>query len=254
MVIILDTVSLVHSDYIVTAEFHDLLTDEHSAAIRETLPKALAGADPTAGPVIDIGAGTGLVTEAIADLLPAAKIVAVEPDPVMRAALVTRLTCRPGLRDRVSIRAAGILAAELPERFGGVTAFGMLGHLNQQERATLWRLLAQRLAPGCPAVIHVLPPHEVEAVPMTLGMTTHLGDDRIEGWMAADVTGPETLHWTMTYRVLQNDAVQREAVAEFDWHPLLPVTVAEEAATAGLSCATAADDVLVLTAGRSTTS
>jgi hypothetical protein len=116
--------------------------------------------------------------------------------------LVTRLTCRPGLRDRVSIRAAGILAAELPERFGGVTAFGMLGHLNQQERAT----------------------------------------------------DPETLHWTMTYRVLQNDAVQREAVAEFDWHPLLPVTVAEEAAAAGLSCATAADDVLVLTAGRSTTS
>jgi spermidine synthase len=93
MVIILDSVWRVQSDYAVTAEFHDLLTDEHSAALRHALPTAPAGADPAAGPVAGIGAGAGLVTEAIADLLPDARIIAVEPDPATRTSRLTIFSC-----------------------------------------------------------------------------------------------------------------------------------------------------------------
>jgi spermidine synthase len=53
----------------------------------------VANADPAAGPVAGIGAGAGLVTEAIADLLPDARIIAVEPDPAMRTSRLTIFSC-----------------------------------------------------------------------------------------------------------------------------------------------------------------
>jgi SAM-dependent methyltransferase len=239
------------SDYGVTAEFYDLLTDDHLQSVRKLLSAVLASADPGAGPVVDLGAGTGLVTEVVADALPGAKIIAVEPSPAMRAALVTRLASRPELRSRVSVRAAGLADADLPERFGAVTAFGMLGHLDADGRAALWRLLAERLAPGCPAVVQLLPPHTAEPVPQTMGTATRLGDDQIEGWMSAVVVDPETLHWTMTYRVRRDDAVVREEVAEFDWHPIGPDEVVAEATAAGLSCTALEEHLVVLRSGRS---
>ena len=60
----------------------------------------LAGADPSAGPMLDLGAGTGLSTVALADAVPDATILAVEPSPALRAAVLPALLLLGGHRRR----------------------------------------------------------------------------------------------------------------------------------------------------------
>lgn len=236
---------MVH-EYGVTAEFHDVLTADHAHMIGATLPALLAEVDPAAGPVVDLGAGTGLVTEAIGRMLPTARIVAVEPAQAMRTALVTRLASA-GLLERVTVRAASAIdAGALPDRIGGLTAFAMLGHLDSRDRTTLWQRLADRLAPNAPAVVQVLPPHDVEAVPVTQFGSARLGDDIIEGLGQAEVLDGETVRWRMSYRVLHTGKVLREEHADYTWHPLRPDDVLNEARAAGLRGEQAGQDIVVL--------
>lgn len=73
-----------NDEYAVTAEFYELTAAGHWEALRPALATALKSAVVEAGPVLDLGAGTGLSTVAIA----------VEPSAAMRAALGVRLGAR----------------------------------------------------------------------------------------------------------------------------------------------------------------
>jgi methylase of polypeptide subunit release factors len=69
-------------------EFHDLFMDDAWARLRPVLTEAFAHLDESAT-VLDLGAGTGLGTRALAASTPA-RIVAVEPPLTMRAVLTAR--------------------------------------------------------------------------------------------------------------------------------------------------------------------
>lgn len=85
-------------DYAANAEYFDLLTDGRAEQLRPVLAEVLP--EHPAGPVVDIGAGTGSITRLVADLRPGATIVAVEPSRALRAILRSRLADRPDLRSR----------------------------------------------------------------------------------------------------------------------------------------------------------
>ncbi|GHH80483.1 hypothetical protein GCM10018781_61070 [Kitasatospora indigofera] len=72
-------------DYVVSAEFYDLLQAEGDRRLAE---RRFAGAaDRARGSILDVGAGTGIVTEVLlrASSVP---VHAVGPAPPMRAALL----------------------------------------------------------------------------------------------------------------------------------------------------------------------
>ena len=98
--------------------------------------------------MLDVGASTGIAARTIAELVPAADIVAVEPSPSLRVGLFARLAGDPDLRSRVTVLPGGALDVELPERISGAVAMNMIGHLSSEERAELWQRLAERLAGG----------------------------------------------------------------------------------------------------------
>jgi hypothetical protein len=235
--------------YAVTAEFYDLLAGPHWGAIGPVLANALAGAVPVAGPVLDLGAGTGLSTVAVADALPDATILAVEPSPSLRAVLHARLAARADLRDRVTVLPNDLAGAELPRRLGGAVAISMLGHLDRSARLALWRLLADRLAPDAPAVIELQPPARPEVVPETAFARASLGDLEYEGAGSAQPDGPDSVRWTMVYRVLRHGLLLVERVNVFSgWHTVGADDVAVEAAAAGLTCELREHGLLVLRA------
>lgn len=89
--------------YAVTAQYYDPLAATGHAEVDAQIAAALAGLETKAGPVLDIGAGTGLTTALIAASLPEAEVWAIEPDPAMRPALMTRVWNDPDLRRRVTI-------------------------------------------------------------------------------------------------------------------------------------------------------
>ncbi|WDV50229.1 class I SAM-dependent methyltransferase [Streptomyces coeruleorubidus] len=229
--------------YGAAAEFYALLAAPTWARLGPLLHRALDGVEPGHGPLLDLGAGTGLSTEVAADAVLRAQVLAVEPSAGMRVALSTRLACRPALAGRVTVTVtAGTLRdARLPRRLCAAVALGVVGHRAPAERASLWRPLSEHLAPGAPAVVDVLdrtaPPTRAPLRPAT----RRVGDLDHESWSEGADDG-----WTLTYRVRDGETVVREHTVPLPWSGVGIATPAEEAAAAGLVCTPLAPDFAVL--------
>ena len=231
-----------HDEYHTSGEFLDPFSHGAWRALREPVVAALAGAAPDAGPVVDLGAGSGLGTRVIAETLPYAHILAVEPSAIQRAALFARLD---GLHDRVTVVAADAESADLPDRLGAVVAINMIGHLDADARRALWRRVADRLAPGAPLVVNLQPPAEPVEVPETEFVTVRVGGHTYVGSGAAQRASPDSVTWRMRYRV-RDDAGRpvREASAEYRWHVLSPAGLLAELSAAGFDAAVGSLDVV----------
>lgn len=216
---------LAPTGYSVEAEFYDLIAGRRTTAI-EAVVEALDGVD---GPIVEVGAGTGLLTTAIARALPAVKIIAAEPDPVMRAVLTSKVVRDPDLRDRVSIVDGSAPDLALPDQIGAAVVCGVAGHLSVQDRRTLWRRLAERLTPAAPLVVELLALDPVALDRTRLGQA-RIGQDEVRWWLS---TQPEADGTTMTstWEVLREGRVQRSVSAEHTWQT---VTLPDVAAESGL--------------------
>lgn len=200
-----------------TAEFYDLLATGMWASFGVQLLDLLADADPTAGPVVDVGTGTGVGLEHVRAAVPGATIWAIEPSKAMRTALHTRLLVDAELRAATTVVPFTLGAAPLPQRAGAVLVSAAYGHLSDAERDRLWRYVAQQLPPGAPAVVGVLPPERAVDVPPTRYRRLDVGAFTYEGWQHAEPVDDRTMTWTMTYKVLSGDELVAEHTAISHW-------------------------------------
>ncbi|MHA6630319.1 Gfo/Idh/MocA family oxidoreductase [Pseudonocardia sichuanensis] len=205
-----------HGAYGATAEFYEL-----AAAGSPEIAQALAGVDPHAGTVVEIGAGSGLVTAAIAAALPGARILASEPSTVLRSVLTSRVVRDPDLRERVTVRPDTAQELALPERISAAVLCGVAGHLDQAERADLWRRLTERMLPGAPLVVELMAVDRPVAMPRTRLATRRVGGQDYEWWFAARPGAgegdPLVLH--STWRVLDAaGSTVREETETHRWH------------------------------------
>ncbi|AWL41535.1 MULTISPECIES: Gfo/Idh/MocA family oxidoreductase [unclassified Streptomyces] len=219
--------------YSPSAEFFDLVAAEHTAtASAPAIAALLADADLSTGPVVDIGAGTGLVTEAVARARPDAEIVACEPSVGMRAVLTSRVFSDPDLRSRVTVTADAAPGLDLPDRISAVLLCGVLGHLDAPARALLWRRLNHRLAPGGLVVVELMGFEEPLTLPETRLATATAGRHRYE-WSfggAPDETEDGVMRLHSTWRVHRDDAPEavREVHDSYRWAPFGLKDVAAE--------------------------
>jgi hypothetical protein len=153
----------------------------------------------------------------------------------MRTALNARLAGSAGLRRAVTVVPRTFEDAQLPLRLGAVLASAVIGHFDRRARQTLWRSLADHLVPGAPALIGVLPPTRPEPVPPTRYRSLPVGESVYEGWMEGEPLDDRRMLWTMTYRVLVDEAVVYERRALSMWHTCGPNDVADEVAPFGLA-------------------
>ncbi|MFJ7231303.1 Gfo/Idh/MocA family oxidoreductase [Streptomyces tendae] len=226
------------SPYTPSAEFFDLVAAEHTAtASAPAVAALLADADLSTGPVVDIGAGTGLVTEAVARARPDAEILACEPAVGMRAVLTSRVFSDPDLRSRVTVSADAAPDLDLPDQVSVVLLCGVLGHLDADGRARLWRRLNRRLAPGGLVVVELMQFEEPLALPEARLATATAGRNRYE-WSfgaAPDETEDGVMRLHSTWRVYREDATEaeREVHDSYRWEPFgLKDVVAESGMTA----------------------
>jgi SAM-dependent methyltransferase len=125
--------------------FYDLFHENgHIPRVREQLPPLLAGVRRS---VLEIGAGTGLVTTSLADWTPA-EIFALEPSAGMRALLLSRLAARPELLERVTVLPCDALNVDLDEPVEAAVMINVMYALEPDYRRRLWPVLADRLEPG----------------------------------------------------------------------------------------------------------
>lgn len=199
-----------------TAEFYDL-----AARGVPEIGEVLAGADPSAGPVVEIGAGSGLVTEAIARALPGARILAAEPSTVLRSVLTSRVVGDPDLRRRVTVVPTSAQDLVLPDRMAAAVLCGVLGHLEAVERTELWERLLPRLAPGAPLVVELMALDG--PLPRTRLARARLGRTDYEWWFAAERGADGALDLHSTWQ-----AGDRVTAEHYRWHPLTLDDVAAE--------------------------
>jgi hypothetical protein len=210
------------------------------------LPDALAGVDP-ALPLVELGAGTGLGTLRLADAVPDAEILAVEPDRAQRTALMTRLAGRPDLHARVTVVPADAFAADLPARWGGALAIHLLCQLSPPDRRRLLRLFAARLAPGTPAVVDWhYDATEPATVPERHSASVPLGRYTYERWFAARPDGPDASRVRNRYRVMHGDTVVAEQLVERTVPFVRGPELLADAAAAGLTATRSGAALLVL--------
>jgi SAM-dependent methyltransferase len=214
--------------YSTSAEFYDLTAARHVASSGPALAAVLADVDPAAGPVVEIGAGTGRVTQVIAETLPTADIVAAEPSATMRAVLSSRVARDADLRRRVTVTAGSAQDMRLPDRISAAVVFGVAGHLEPRERVALWRRLAQRLGSGGLIAVELMGTAAPRAMPPTLSLRETIGRQDYEWWMAAEPVGPERTRFTTTWKVLRDGHVVREVTDNYEWHAYDIETLARE--------------------------
>jgi thiazolinyl imide reductase len=219
--------------YSPSAEFFDLFAAEHAATSSAPAVAALlADADLSTGPVVDIGAGTGLVTEAVARARPDAEIIACEPSAGMRAVLTSRVFSDEDLRARVTVTADAAPDLDLPDRISVVLLCGVLGHLDAEERAGLWRRLTRRLAPDGLVIVELMQFDRPVAVPETRLATARAGHHRYE-WSfggAPDEAQDGMMRLHSTWRVYRDgaDRAEREVRDSYRWAPFGLKDVAAE--------------------------
>ena len=233
--VVVDKVVGMVDEYAASGEFLDVLSRDAWAALVEPVTAALRGVDPAAGPLVDLGAGSGRGLRVLAGLAVDAVLLAVEPSPVQRAVLLARVVDDPSLSGRVTVIASGAEEVHLPDRLGGVLAMNMIGHLQPSQRRRLWQRIADRLAPGAPLVFNLQPPVRAEAVPETDFAAVQIGRHRYLGSGRAEPDGPDAVVWHMRYRVCdEHGNVEREITAQYRWYVVAPEAAEAELSAVGL--------------------
>jgi hypothetical protein len=232
--------------YAESGEFIDVLSQDAWRALRAPIADGLRQAAPGRGPIVDIGAGTGLGTMLVADTVPDVEVIAVEPSPILRAVLLSRLAANDGLRHRVTVQATDVDGMRLPPRLGGVLAINMIGHLTPAQRRHLWADLRPRLAPAAPLIVNLQPPAEPTVVPDSPFTSVPIGHRTYQGSGGARPAGDDMVTWTMRYRILDEDgAVDRELVVDYPWHVLSPQALLDELTGSGYAATAGELDVVV---------
>jgi precorrin-6B methylase 2 len=204
--------------YSPSAEFYDMVAVRHTASSGPPLTRILAGTATANGPVLEIGAGTGRVTEVIAAALPDAEILAAEPSATMRAQLMARIARDAGLRRRVTVTDGAAQDMELPSQLSAVVIFGVAGHLDQAERTALWRRLADRLPAGGPIIVELMGVATPRKIPPEMSLRETIGQQTYEWWIGGEPAGRDLMHFTTTWRVLRDGRTVREVADSYRWH------------------------------------
>lgn len=209
--------------YAAAGEFYELVAERQVRHSGPPLHAALAGA---AGPVLEVGAGTGRVTEVIAAALPSAEVIACEPAATMRAVLTSRVSRSSNLRERVTVVDAA--APDLPPGpFGAAVLFGVVGHLEPADRGTLWARLAKDLPAGAPVVVELMGVTAPRTIPPVRMLREQVGEQTYEWWTAGEPDGPDRMRFDTTWRVSDGRTV-REVTESYPWYTLSPADLARE--------------------------
>lgn len=177
--------------YAATASLYDLMNAPWRAAQIAALERLLPLLRADAGPILDVGAGSGANLEWVLDRLPDARLHALEPSPSMRSLALARIAAHPEWFARVTLRPEDFFSATLPDSLGGAILLGVLGHFDPGERAAVLAELARRLPAGGAALIDLQPPERPASIPAAITDVATIGDLRYRLITEAEPSGGE---------------------------------------------------------------
>lgn len=220
--------------YGATAGTYDLFAAADRPRVLTALDALLPRLLPQAGPVLDVGAGSGLNLAVLLDHISDVRVVALEPSPAMRALALAKVAANPTWFERVTVRPEDFFSASLPDVIGGALLLGVIGHFDPGERAAVLAELAARLPDNGVALVDLRSPERPcriepdEFTAAQIGELTYRGID--EAWPV----DTELMRWRTTRLTLEGERVLIEDTAEHEYRHPAPGIVAAEAEQVGL--------------------
>lgn len=193
--------------YTLAVPFYDLWhQDGHIPMIRELLPPLLKGME---GSVMEIGAGTGLITELIVRET-TADVYAVQPSLGMRSVLVSRLAENEEARRRVTVLPYGALDVDVDEPVEAIVMISVLQAFSAAQRDELWRVLARQLEPGGRLLFNWRDRPAPEPGELAAKASYRVGRHTYEIWSQVLDAGEESVRSRFLYQVRQRGVVISE--------------------------------------------
>ena len=230
----------------ISLPFYDLLQQNgHVPEIRRKLPPLLTGVRRS---ILEIGAGTGLITVLLAEWTPA-EIFALEPSAGMRAVLLSRLSPRPDLLERVTVLPGDALSVELDEPVEAMVMINVMYALEPDYRKRLWPVLAAGLEPGGLLVFTWRDGGPPKPRPLQELDSRQVGRHAYTVLSEILESGEEEFRARYLYRVTRDDQViSEEEIIGQAFRPPWEV-IQRELAGAGFTQADAADGLLAWRGG-----
>lgn len=198
------------------------------------------------GPVLDIGAGTGLFSMELAKYTEDLDIIALEPSKEMRIAFMAKLMQQGTLSSRITVVPESVMEYELPDTLSGVVCMGVIGHLNQGQREKLWRRLEKSLKKGTPVIIETLDKSLLKAEEGTRISAKAVGKYRYETYIKDKKNaGGDLWKWNLQYKVLEDDKLVREVISPMEWEYHTVEELQKEISTYSFRCGKLSDTILI---------
>ena len=225
----------------ISAPFYDLFhQDWYVPKIGRHLAPLLAGVRRS---ILEVGAGTGLITTALADWTPA-EIFAAEPSAAMRAVLLSRLSSRPELLPRVTVLSCDGLGVRLDEPAEAIVMMNVMYALEPDYRQRLWPVLAASLESAGLLVLSWRDGGPPAPHPLRELQSRQVG--RHAYAVLTEVLDPdgEACRTRYLYRITEGDTViSEEEITGCSYHPEWGV-LRQELAAAGFTQAEGAEGLL----------
>lgn len=209
------------------AEFFDLAARDHVAS--RSAPQildALEAMPDIDAPIIEIGAGTGLLTELVARRT-GARVWASEPSSSMRAALFSRIVDSPELIERVTVFNEDALKTEMPDRARAVLLCGVLGHLDAAEQDLLWERLRPSLDSQTPVLVELMGLSSPSRVDATELAAVELGEHTYRWQWGAEPDGVNSVRMRSVWSVHRGVNPVRSITTSHCWRTDSLADVAE---------------------------
>ncbi|RSN12712.1 class I SAM-dependent methyltransferase [Nonomuraea sp. WAC 01424] len=218
--------------YSLAVPFYDLWhEDGHVPEIRELLPPLLKGVRRS---VMEIGAGTGLITELIVRET-TADVYAVEPALAMRSVLLSRVAANEEARRRVTVLPYGALDVDVDEPVEAIVMISVLQAFPAARREELWRVLARQLQPGGLLLFNWRERPAPTPGELELMGAYQVGRHTYEVWGQVVEVAGETVRSRFLYRVRQRGVVIGEDEVTSEAHRPGGERLAAELAAAGFA-------------------
>ena len=163
------------------ARTYDRSSEPQQAWASEVLAR-LAGIAPDAT-VIDVGCGTGRVTEALVGLVPRGRVLAIDASPEMVALASARL------RDRAEVWCQDVLELDLEQRVDAIVSTATLHWVRDHER--LWARLARALRAGGKLELQCGGEGNIAGVREVIDAVAPETAPQLVGWSPWEFAGPE---------------------------------------------------------------
>jgi SAM-dependent methyltransferase len=196
-------------------------------------PRFYAERAPPGGTALEIGAGTGRITLAVAERV--ASVLCLERSATMRAVMLAKLAERPQLLDRVTVLDGTAPNFQLGRRFGFVYLAGVMEHIPPWDRAALFARIAEHLADDGEVAIDMVLTEPVPDWPERVMDRAVVGECRYEMSCHARPVNDDQAYLRFVYRTYHRDELVATEIVERAHYLHRPEAVFADLATVGLT-------------------